>query len=185
MVEAGLGDQGVREPRSTAASDQLRPEPSRALPMARLGMEDRELGEECLDGTRKLGIAEKLRQHDRGQTSLMVRERDIDDPRFGPMGRQLCEDTGPLTKKRMETADEEFVGRAMGFIERNTKAGKPWFAWVSTSRMHFYTHLKEESDGSGASSPWCRRRPSCPSTSPPSRSSRRARSPRSSTWTMR
>ena len=72
---------------------------------------------------------------------------DVDDPRFGPMGMQQCEDTGPLTKKRMETADEEFVGRAMDFIKRNTKAGTPWFTWLSTSRMHFYTHLKEESEG--------------------------------------
>ena len=74
-------------------------------------------------------------------------ESDIDDPRFGKMGKQMCEDTGPLTKKRMETADEEFVGRAMDFIRSNSEAGKPWFAWVSTSRMHFYTHLKEESSG--------------------------------------
>ena len=72
---------------------------------------------------------------------------DFEDPRFGPMGKQQCEDTGPLTKKRMETADEEFVGRAMDFIKTNTKAGTPWFAWLSTSRMHFYTHLKEESEG--------------------------------------
>jgi arylsulfatase len=72
---------------------------------------------------------------------------DVDDPRFGPMGMQQCEDTGPLTKKRMETADEEFVGRAMDFIKRHSEAGTPWFTWLSTSRMHFYTHLKEESEG--------------------------------------
>jgi len=74
-------------------------------------------------------------------------ESDIDDPRFGPMGKQDCEDTGPLTKKRMETADEEFVGRASDFIRDNTAESTPWFAWVATSRMHFYTHLKEESQG--------------------------------------
>ncbi len=74
-------------------------------------------------------------------------ESEIDDPRFGPMGKQVCEDTGPLTKKRMETADEEFIGRAMDFIKRNTEAGTPWFTWLSTSRMHFYTHLKPESEG--------------------------------------
>ena len=72
---------------------------------------------------------------------------DVDDPRFGPMGMQVCEDTGPLTRKRMETADEEFVGRAMDFIKTHTEAGTPWFTWLSTSRMHFYTHLKEESQG--------------------------------------
>jgi len=47
----------------------------------------------------------------------------------------------------METADEEFLGRILKFIEKNTTAQKPWFAWVATSRMHFYTHLKPESVG--------------------------------------
>ncbi len=69
------------------------------------------------------------------------------DPRFGPMGKQKCVDTGPLTKKRMQTADEEFLDRATKFIKKNHAAGKPWFAWVATSRMHFYTHLKPESEG--------------------------------------
>jgi arylsulfatase len=74
-------------------------------------------------------------------------ESKVNDERFGPMGKQECTDTGPLTRKRMETADEEFLERAMDFIKRNTEAGKPWFTWLSTSRMHFYTHLKEESEG--------------------------------------
>ena len=69
------------------------------------------------------------------------------DPRFGVMGKQVCKDTGALTKKRMETADEEFIYRTMKFIRKNTEAKKPWFAWLATSRMHFYTHLKPESDG--------------------------------------
>ena len=69
------------------------------------------------------------------------------DPRFGPMGKQKCVDTGPLTKKRMQTADEEFLDRTTKFIKKNHAAGKPWFAWVATSRMHFYTHLKPESEG--------------------------------------
>ena len=70
-----------------------------------------------------------------------------EDPRFGMVGKQSCKDTGPLTKKRMETADEEFLDRTMKFIKKNTEAKKPWFAWLATSRMHFYTHLKPESDG--------------------------------------
>ena len=70
-----------------------------------------------------------------------------DDPRFGPMGKQRCTDTGPLTRKRMETVDEEFLERTMDFIRRAHKDGKPWFAWLNTSRMHFYTHLKPESAG--------------------------------------
>ena len=68
-----------------------------------------------------------------------------DDPRFGPMGRQRCKDTGPLTRKRMETADDEFLGRTVEFIKQNNKAGKPWMAWFSSSRMHLWTHLKPES----------------------------------------
>ena len=75
------------------------------------------------------------------------KESTINDPRFGPMGKQECTDTGPLTKKRMQTADEEFLDRTIKFIEKNHKAKKPWFAWLNTSRMHFYTHLKPESDG--------------------------------------
>ncbi len=75
------------------------------------------------------------------------KESKIDDKRFGPMGKQECKDTGPLTRKRMETADEEFLDRTTRFIEKNHKAGKPWFAWFSSSRMHFYTHLKPESKG--------------------------------------
>ena len=72
------------------------------------------------------------------------KESEVNDERFGPMGKQECTDTGPLTKKRMETADEEFLDRSFKFIKKNHKAGKPWFA---PSRMHFYTHLKPESAG--------------------------------------
>ncbi len=69
------------------------------------------------------------------------------DPRFGPMGKQRCTDTGPLTKQRMQTVDEELLDRTVQFIKKNHAANKPWFAWVATSRMHFYTHLKPESEG--------------------------------------
>ncbi len=62
-------------------------------------------------------------------------------------GGQTIEDTGPLTKKRMETIDEEVLGHAVRFITDNTKAGKPWFCWFNTSRMHVNTHLKAESAG--------------------------------------
>jgi arylsulfatase len=66
------------------------------------------------------------------------------DPRFGKMGMQKCEDTGPLTKKRMETIDDETVAAAKDFIARQEKAGKPWFVWWNGTRMHFRTHVKEE-----------------------------------------
>jgi arylsulfatase len=54
------------------------------------------------------------------------------------------EDTGPLTKKRMETVDDDTVAHAIDFIKRAEKAGKPWFVWWSGTRMHFRTHVSEE-----------------------------------------
>ena len=62
-------------------------------------------------------------------------------------GGQRIEDTGPLTKKRMETIDDETVAAAIDFIERQEEAGKPWFVWWSGTRMHFRTHVKEELRG--------------------------------------
>jgi arylsulfatase len=69
------------------------------------------------------------------------------DPRFGPWGKQTCEDTGPLTIKRMETVDEEITNGALDFIDRAHKDGKPFFIWWNTTRMHIWTHLKRESQG--------------------------------------
>ena len=72
---------------------------------------------------------------------------------FGPRGvlhsysDGRIEDTGPMTRKRMETADEEFTNAALAFIEKAHKEGKPFFVWLSATRMHVWTHLKEESDG--------------------------------------
>jgi arylsulfatase len=69
------------------------------------------------------------------------------DPRFGKVGKQVCTDTGPLTKERMETIDDDVVNRAVDFIERQNKAGKPFFLWVNTTHMHLRTHTKPESIG--------------------------------------
>jgi arylsulfatase len=57
-------------------------------------------------------------------------------------GGQKIENTGLLTKKRMETIDDETVAAAKDFIIRQTKAGKPWFVWWNGTRMHFRTHVK-------------------------------------------
>ncbi len=57
------------------------------------------------------------------------------------------EDTGPMTRKRMETADEEFLATGLDFIERAHKADKPFFVWMNTTRMHVWTRLKAESEG--------------------------------------
>jgi arylsulfatase A-like enzyme len=69
------------------------------------------------------------------------------DPRFGKVGKQKCEDTGPLTKKRMETVDEEVTAGALKFMDKAAKDGKPFFVWWNSSRMHVFTHLKKESEG--------------------------------------
>ena len=67
------------------------------------------------------------------------------DPRFGKVGRQKIEDTGPLTAKRMQTVDEELVAATKGFVTKTTQAGEPFFVWFNPTRMHIYTHLKPES----------------------------------------
>ena len=86
-------------------------------------------------------------------------ESDFPDFRknFGPRGvlhswtdgkgGQKIENTGPLTKKRMETIDDEIVAGANDFIKRTHKEGKPFFVWANTTHMHFRTHVKPESIG--------------------------------------
>ncbi len=69
------------------------------------------------------------------------------DPRFGKVGKQVCKDTGPLTKARMVTVDDEIANRAVDFIQRQSKANKPFFVWVNFTHMHFRTHTKPESIG--------------------------------------
>ena len=77
--------------------------------------------------------------------------------RFGPRGvlhawadgkgGQKVEDTGPLTKKRMETIDDEVTDHALAFIDRIHKEGKPFFLWYNTTAMHFRTHCAERHKG--------------------------------------
>jgi arylsulfatase len=73
--------------------------------------------------------------------------------RFGPRGvikssaDGKIEDTGPLTKKRMETVDDETAAAALDFIDRAHQAGKPFFLWWNGTRMHFRTHVKPELRG--------------------------------------
>ncbi|MFG0288006.1 MAG: arylsulfatase [Rhodopirellula sp. JB044] len=73
--------------------------------------------------------------------------------KYGPRGvlhsfsDGRIQDTGPLTKKRMETIDDDIADRAVDFMERQTKADKPFFVWVNFTHMHFRTHVKPESRG--------------------------------------
>ncbi|MGB7840089.1 MAG: sulfatase-like hydrolase/transferase, partial [Terrimicrobiaceae bacterium] len=73
--------------------------------------------------------------------------------KFGPRGvikstaDGKIEDTGPLTRKRMETIDEEVLAATLDFLDRASKAGKPFFCWFNTTRMHNFTHVKEENLG--------------------------------------
>ena len=62
-------------------------------------------------------------------------------------GTQKIEDTGPLTRERMETVDDETVAAAISFMEKSNADGKPFFVWWSSTRMHIFTHLKPESEG--------------------------------------
>jgi arylsulfatase len=64
-------------------------------------------------------------------------------------GGQTIENTGPLTKKRMETIDEESLAAAKDFITRKAKAGEPFFCWWNGTRMHFRTHVKKENRHKG------------------------------------
>jgi arylsulfatase A-like enzyme len=76
---------------------------------------------------------------------------DNDDPtvqpRWGMVGKQRIEDTGPLTAARMQTIDNEIYGAADKFIDTASNGKKPFFVWFNTTRMHVWTHLKKESEG--------------------------------------
>jgi arylsulfatase len=79
---------------------------------------------------------------------LRCKAADKDDPteqpRWGKIGKQTIEDTGALTKKRMETIDDETTDAAVDYFQRQVKAGKPFFCWMNTTRMHLRTHVREE-----------------------------------------
>jgi arylsulfatase A-like enzyme len=70
-----------------------------------------------------------------------------DDPKFGPVGKQTIEDTGPLTAKRMETIDDDIADTTVEYIKRQHDAGNPFFVWCNFTHMHLYTHLKPGSKG--------------------------------------
>jgi arylsulfatase len=83
-----------------------------------------------------------------GRGVLHTYASDVDDetidPRFGKIGRQRIEDTGPLTRQRMETVDEEFVAAGFDFMDRAHEQGNPFFVWFATTRMHVFTHVPQK-----------------------------------------
>ncbi|MFZ2069630.1 MAG: arylsulfatase [Xanthobacteraceae bacterium] len=79
---------------------------------------------------------------------LKCKATDVDDstvdPRFGRVGKQTIIDTGPLTRERMKTVDTEFLDATLGAMDRAKAAGKPFFIWHNTTRMHIWTHLQKK-----------------------------------------
>ncbi|HTV29937.1 MAG TPA: arylsulfatase, partial [Xanthobacteraceae bacterium] len=67
-----------------------------------------------------------------------------EDPRFGRVGKQTIKDTGPISRKRMATAEEELLARSLDFMDRSAKTEKPFFLWHNTTRMHVFTRLSEK-----------------------------------------
>ena len=79
---------------------------------------------------------------------LRVIATDVDDPtedpKFGKVGKQKIEDTGPLTRKRMETIDKEVLDETLKWLDVNSKTGKPFFAWFNTTATHIWSHPQQK-----------------------------------------
>jgi arylsulfatase len=82
----------------------------------------------------------------RGVLRCKAADKDDDTvhPRWGRVGKQVIEDTGALTRKRMESIDDDTSDAAVDFIRRQAGAGKPFFCWWNGTRMHLRTHVKAE-----------------------------------------
>jgi arylsulfatase A-like enzyme len=81
----------------------------------------------------------------RGVLHCKASDRDdpTEQPRWGRVGRQTIEDTGPLTRKRMETIDDETSAAAIDFMQRQVRSNTPFFCWFNSTRMHFRTHVRD------------------------------------------
>jgi len=85
----------------------------------------------------------------RGVLHCWASEEDdaTEHERWGRVGKQRIEDTGPLTSKRMETIDDEVLDHALEWMERQAAGDAPWFMWFNATHMHLRTHPKPESVG--------------------------------------
>jgi arylsulfatase len=81
----------------------------------------------------------------RGNMDCMATKKDdsTEEPRWGRVGKQSCTDTGPVTRKRMETIENELLERSLAFMDKAHKEGKPFFIWHNALRMHIWTRLSE------------------------------------------
>jgi len=73
-----------------------------------------------------------------------TKDDPTEQPRWGRVGKQTIEDSGPLTRKRMETIDDETSDATVDFIKRQAAAHQPFFCWFNSTRMHAFTHVKAE-----------------------------------------
>jgi arylsulfatase len=82
----------------------------------------------------------------RGVLECKASDKDdpTEQPRWGRIGKQTIKDSGPLTRQRMETIDDETSDAAVDFIKRQKEAGKPFFCWYNGTRMHAFTHVKAD-----------------------------------------
>jgi len=67
-----------------------------------------------------------------------------EDPKFGRVGKQKIENTGPLTRKRMETFDAEVLAKTLDYLDRHAKDGKPFFVWFNTTACHIWSHPQQK-----------------------------------------
>src|SRR5215510_2883774 len=67
-----------------------------------------------------------------------------EDPKFGKVGKQKIKDTGPLTRKRMETFDAEVLAKTLDYLDRKGKDGKPFFVWFNTTACHIWSHPQQK-----------------------------------------
>jgi arylsulfatase len=92
----------------------------------------------------------------RGVLHCVATDKDdaTEEPRWGRVGKQKVTDTGPLTKKRMETVDEEITNKAIEWMEKQAKANKPFFLWYNSTAMHFRTHVAAKNLGKSGQDPY-------------------------------
>jgi len=92
----------------------------------------------------------------RGVLHCVATDKDdsTEQPRWGRVGKQTVKDTGPLTKKRMETIDEEITASALTWMEKQAKSDQPFFLWYNSTAMHFRTHVAAKNLGKSGQDPY-------------------------------